>query len=104
MTLDKHEEIIAKLAALIPAETDDASATLILSQLQDDYSETIGLVNVLEHECVELREKNEKLRAGNMELLLSRGSKVISELKEEPIIDDVIENLPDPDKLAEQFL
>lgn len=97
MTKQEHDQIVASIAATMPTDNDGQVAVL-LAKLQDDYTGVLNERDSSIATSTDLTEKNERLRAANMEMLLSRGT---TPLKPDtaPLLDEH-ENTPDIDLKA----
>ena len=102
MTGEEHNEIIEQLAKAVTPEKDDGTVAVLLAKLRYDYTQTIVSLADGEAKVKDLTEKNEKLRAGNLELLLSKGETVRSEINQPPVVEEEIK-IPTIEEIAKEF-
>lgn len=72
MTRDEHKQAINQLIGMISAEH-QADASLILTNLSEDYEETLTASETTASALEKANEKNNRLRDVNSELLLKVG-------------------------------
>lgn len=103
MTLDEYRDHVKQLAELIKPENDDGKVAVILAKLEDSYTDLVS-DNLKHKESIDdLTGKNERLRAGNMELLLSRGSNITSDMHAPPVVEESKPVVP-VEELAAAFI
>lgn len=73
MTRDEHRQRINALLDMVGADN-QAEASEILTELSEDYDETLTTSETLTTENTALKEKNEKLRSVNADLFLKVGT------------------------------
>ena len=72
MTRDEHKQAIQKLFGMI-AQDHSADASEILTNLSEDYEQTLTASETASANVAQLTEKNEKLREVNANLFLKVG-------------------------------
>lgn len=72
MTRDEHKELVNKMLAMVTPEK-QADASALLTQLSDDYEETLTNYETASTNVTKLTENNERLREVNAELFLKVG-------------------------------
>lgn len=73
MERTEHKNIINQLMTMVSSEH-QADASMLLTQLSDDYEQTLTLSETANASVQELTERNEKLRAVNADLFLKVGT------------------------------
>lgn len=73
MTRDEHKQAIQQLIGMVAAEH-QAQASQILTNLSNDYEETLTNGETASSNAAKLTQDNEALRAANMKLFLQVGS------------------------------
>ncbi len=73
MTREEHKAIIQQMLGFVSPDN-QANATQLLTQLSDDYEETLTANETLTTTNTELTTKNERLREVNAELFLKVGT------------------------------
>lgn len=73
MTRDEHKQIIQKMLGLVTPEN-QANASELLTQLSDDYEQTLTASETLTKNNETLTANNEKLRQVNADLFLKVGT------------------------------
>lgn len=73
MTREEHKNIVNQMLALVTAEN-QATASELLTQLTDDYEQTLTNNETLTTTNATLTANNEKLRSVNAELFLKVGT------------------------------
>ena len=73
MTREEHKAIIQQMLSFVSADN-QANASQLLTQLSDDYEETLTANETLTTTNAELTTKNERLREVNSELFMKVGT------------------------------
>ena len=73
MTRDEHKQIIQKMLGMVTPEN-QANASELLTQLSDDYEQTLTASETLTANNATLTANNEKLRQVNADLFLKVGT------------------------------
>lgn len=73
MTREEHNEIVQKMMGMVAPEH-QATASELLTQLSDDYEQTLTTGETLTKDNETLTANNEKLRAVNADLFLKVGT------------------------------
>lgn len=81
MTRDEHKEIIQKLMTMVNADN-QASASELLTNLSNDYEETLTSLETSKSDVEKLTSNNETLRDVNAKLFLKVGSTDIKKNEE----------------------
>lgn len=100
MTREEHNKIIQQMIGLV-APDNQATASELLTQLSEDYEETLTNVETATNNVAELTAKNETLRDVNAKLFLKVGT---TENKNQPPENNKPNIQEDEDKMTFEAL
>lgn len=101
MTRDEHKAVIQQLIGMVAAEH-QASASQILTNLSNDYEQTLTSSETASSNVTKLTQDNEALRAANMKLFLQVGSVPKTEPEKQEGNEDEDKPLPFTDLFNEK--